>query len=100
MSAPSSPGEASKVSASRSAATMASAPLSRSDAIAGLMSRTAPDVSGYCSRPPNTSRSGKIGADIAHNKRPSQRLGAGAQHGKRLRMHLAIDKEGFRLHLR
>ena len=33
----------------------ASAPLARSEAIAGLRSRTAPDVPGYCNRPPNTS---------------------------------------------
>ncbi len=55
MSAPRSPGEASSVSASGSAATMASAPLARSAAIAGRRSRTAPWLPGYCSSAPNTS---------------------------------------------
>src|SRR5882724_10963052 len=55
ISAPSSPGEAISVSASRSAATITSPPLARSAAMAGCRSRTAPEVPGYCSSPPNTS---------------------------------------------
>ena len=80
MSAPSSPGEAISVSASRSAATIASAPLAFSAAIAGLRSRTAPEVPGYCNSAPSTSRFVEIGEGIADDQRPAERLGAGAHH--------------------
>ena len=37
---------------------------------------------------------------IADDQRPAERLGAGAQHRQRLRMHRLIDEERVRLHLR
>jgi len=39
----------------------------------------------------------QIGEWIADNQIPSQRLGAGAQYGQRLRMHLGVDEERPRL---
>ncbi len=78
----------------------ASAPLARSAAMAGRRSRTAPDVSGYCSRPPNTSACVEIGEGIADDQIPAQRLGAGAHHRERLGMHLRVDKECLRFDLR
>ena len=67
---------------------------------AGRRSRTAPDVPGYCSSAPNTSAVFEIGEGIADHQTPAQRLGAGAQHRQRLRMHLAVDEERFGLELR
>ena len=63
MSAPSSPGERSRVSASRSAATAVSAPRAVAASISGVRSRTAPEAPGYCSSTPNSSPS--AGAAIA-----------------------------------
>ena len=63
MSAPSSPGGRSRVSASRSAATAVSAPRAVAASISGVRSRTAPDAPGYCSSTPNSSPLG--GAAIA-----------------------------------
>ena len=59
MSAPISPGERSRVSASRSAATTASAPRSCAAAIIGPWSRTWPLAPGYCSSTPKNSSSGR-----------------------------------------
>ncbi len=41
----------------------------------------------------------EIGGRIADDQRPAERLGAGAQHRQRLRMHVAVDEERLRLHL-
>jgi len=84
MSAPSSPGEAMTESASRSAETIAQ----RARACR-ILQQPAEHLSAV-----------EIDGGIADDKPPAQRLGAGAQHAKRLRVHLVIDKESLRLHLR
>ena len=40
----------------------------------------------------------EIARGVADDQRPAEWFGAGAQHRQRLRMHLVIDKEGFRFH--
>ena len=35
----------------------------------------------------------EIGEGIADDQAPAERLGAGAQHGERLRMHFRVDEE-------
>lgn len=42
----------------------------------------------------------EIGEGIADDQGPAERLGAGAHHGQRLRMHVLVDEEGLRLDLR
>ncbi len=45
-------------------------------------------------------RTVEIGEGIADDQGPAERLGAGAHHRKRLRMHVFVDEERLRLHLR
>ncbi len=42
----------------------------------------------------------QVGRGIADDQGPAQRLGAGAHHSQRLRMHVLVDEEGFCLDLR
>ena len=100
MSAPSSPGEAISVSASRSAATTASAPLACSAAIAGLQVAHRARCAGILQQAAEHFRVIEIGEGIADDQIPAQRLGAGAQHRERLRMHFRVDEERFCLRLR
>src|SRR5215208_3784021 len=89
-SAPSSPGEANSVSARRSAATIASAPLARRAQVAhGTRGRR------ILQQPAEYFGAIEISAGVADDQIPTQRLGAGAQHGQRLRVYLGIDEERF-----
>jgi hypothetical protein len=51
-------------------------------------------------QPPNTSALSRSARGSPTDQIPAQRLGAGAQHRQRLRMHVRIDKERFGLGLR
>ena len=77
-SAPSSPGGASSVRASRSAATATSAPRSCAASISGARSRTAPEAPGYCSSTPKRSPSGSPSVEVGDDDLDAERLGAGA----------------------
>ena len=89
ISAPSSPGEASSVSASGSAAMIASAPLACSAAIAGAQVAHRAGAARILQQRAEHLGLVEIGEGIADDKFPAQRLGAGAQHRDRLRMHVA-----------
>ena len=74
---PSAPGDSSRVSASRSAATTASAPRSWAASITGRGSRTRPDAPGYCTSTPHSSPSGRPSVEVGDDapRCPSPRRG-------------------------
>ena len=97
MSAPSSPGGISRVRASRSAATAASAPRPCAASMTGRRSRISPLAPGYCSRTPNSSPSGwrgdQLRGDRGDDQLDAERLGPGGQHGQGLRQAVRVGQE-------
>ena len=95
MSAPSSPGGVSSVSASRSAADDDERRRSRGrrrDAARGGRA-TSPSVPGYCSSTPKTVAPRARRRDVADDDCDAERLRARAHHGDRLRMAVVRDEE-------
>ena len=94
---PARPGGISRVRASRSAATAASAPRPCAASMTGRRSRISPLAPGYCSRTPNSSSSGwaaiTSGVTAGDHQLDAERLGPGGQHGQGLRQAVRVGQE-------